>query len=170
MRNGGFRISSWTGLCAGSASIQLIGRQLKFQLSSSFNLLEQCCTTLVSVGSENILKQLHSYSAWSKEHGFQTPNTHTHVCVCVHQWFASPFMVPTLLLFAMWALLTETNAQAMQQTCTSKFYRTPPAFMNIYSIYIYYKYMYSICFISEKQEGLWRLWNVTIHVNLNHVF
>lgn len=117
MRNIGFRISSWTGQCAGSAGFRLIGRQLKFQLSSSFNLLEKCCTTLVSVGSENILKQLHSCSAWSKEHGFQTPNTQ----VGVHQSLASPFMVPTLFLFVMWALLAGTNPQAMQQTNTSKF-------------------------------------------------
>lgn len=156
MRDGGFRISSWTGQCAGFACIRLIGRQLKFQLSSSFNLLENCCTTLVRVGSENIFKQLHSCSAWSKEHGFQTPNTH----VCVHQSLTSPFMFPTLLLFVMWALLAGTNAQTMQQTCTSKFYRTPPAFMNIY-IYFYTCNISIVSALSAKNQKVYDVYETS---------
>ena len=161
MRNGGFRISSWTGLCAGSAGIQLIGRQLKFQLSSSFNLLHN-----ISQHWFRKYPQTTSQLLSLKQRTWFPNTKHTHVCVCVHQSFASPFMVPTLSLFVMWALLTETNAQAMHNLHFEILQDSSSLHWYIY-IYIY---MYSICFISEKQEGLWRVWNVTIHVNLNHVF
>lgn len=144
MRNGGFRISSWTGLCAGSASIQLIGRQLKFQLSSSFNLLEQCCTTLVSVGSENILKQLHSYSAWSKEHGSKH-QTHTHMCVCV----STSDLLPRLWFQHYYCLLCGPFLQRQTpKQCNKLALRNSTGLLQPSWIYTVYIYIINICIVS----------------------
>ena len=130
MRNGGFRISSWTGLCAGSAGIQLIGRQLKFQLSSSFNLLHN-----ISQHWFRKYPQTTSQLLSLKQRTWFPNTKHTHVCVCV----STSHLLPRLWFQHYHCLLCgpflqrQTPKQCI--TCTSKFYRTPPAFIDIY-IYI----------------------------------